>query len=208
MVDKAVMWLSKNWWGLLVAYGICFVIAFGSVWFFSEPLDLLNNDEGNILYSRQAIFIILVLMVTAHLALVLELGLRRRRWKKIEAAHWESILLGTWAGNYQHKEKQRHVVVRFEAKNNQLAAHITTDTQEDKVEQKAVTRGLNQVSFSLLAEQITTSSSRSTKWRPEVWYCQLIYDASGSPRLGVEITDESRTGDTRKVANPILYKTK
>jgi hypothetical protein len=206
MIDRAITWLTKNWWGLIVAYGICLGIAFGGVWFVSEPLDLLNNVEGNFLYSRQAIFIILVLMVAAHLALLLELCLRRSRWKKIEAADWESVLLGTWAGNYQHKEKQRHVEVRFEAKNDQLSAHIVTDTQEDKVEQKAVTQGLDRVSFSLLAEHITTSSNRSTKWRPEVWHCQLIYDRSGSPRLSVEITDESKTGDTRKVANPILYR--
>lgn len=208
MFDKPIEWLNKNWWGLIVAYVLVLISIYFLIWQFAEPLSIPDNFESLPEFAKSRIFIhiILTFLIGSHIVLILDLVIRKKKWKIHQIPEYEWVLLGVWKGEYAYKDKRREITLNLYSVDHTLQAEIQTITDQGLVKQKANSKIVSEVSFSLNVEEITTGKERKTKWRPETWECVLSRDIQGHDRISAKIIDINSTGETRIVASPILYK--
>jgi len=81
--EESLRWVEQHSWGLIVAYFLFFITSYGILWNLIEPLSLNLNGF---------IFLLLVAFIAAHLTLLLEVFIRRRRtYIRLREEFWEEI---------------------------------------------------------------------------------------------------------------------
>jgi hypothetical protein len=121
-LEKAWQWLQKHWAGLIAAYVLVCIGIYITVWVFIEPLGLPERVAWENLPAfmrhRAFIYVILTLLIGAHITLILELLFRQRTWGALEKAthqisqddrglidiHTQGIV-----GDYSHVEKAQTI---------------------------------------------------------------------------------------------------
>lgn len=85
MIDKAMQWLRKHWWGLIVAYAIALVTTYSVIWALIEPLGIPDTFESvtPLLHKRSTYHVLAALLLAPYLVLALELLVRKAHWKHV-----------------------------------------------------------------------------------------------------------------------------
>lgn len=85
MLESAIKWLHKSWWGVAVAYPIVLFGVYGLIWYFAEPIGIPDNISKLPDFAHYRIFfhLLIALIITPHVVLFLTLLVRRSEKKDL-----------------------------------------------------------------------------------------------------------------------------
>lgn len=208
MLEQPIRWLQKHWWGLVVAYFLILCSLYVLIWTVIEPLGIPDRftQIPDIVSRRIFLHLILSVILASHITLALELFIRKGNKNLFRSEN--SALVGVWKGEYQnHKGKRREAALNVFYDNQKLLAVITILTEQGSVSQKATIKDVeNKILFTLHTDEITTEPSRTVRWRPEIWQCELLYDSENYQQIKAKVLDLDSNNTKREVSEFSLFK--
>jgi hypothetical protein len=188
---------------VIVAYLIFFSGLYTIFGVFNIGLETLPTV---LVSSRPALYIYMAALFSAHIVLVGGLLFGASSWTRRRTAELEKNLVGEWHGSYDHKGKDRNIVLKLSQNSRRINAQIKTSTSDGVINQQGVVNGMDTLQFVIQTKDVILVEKKS-KWLAETWNCVLKRDDDGVYALEVEISDAEEGHSRRVIASPKLYKT-
>ena len=73
MIDKALNWIERGWWGVIGAYIVVFVTTFVAIWAVLEPMGVGERIDLSSTFATSRIFVhvLAAVVISAHIVIVL-----------------------------------------------------------------------------------------------------------------------------------------
>lgn len=165
MIDHAVDWLRKSWWGLAVAYGIVLVASYLTIWQLAEPIgipDTMDTVPGWV-KTRFFFHVVAAVVIGAHATLILDILIRRSD----ESRQSTSLLVA--------RERFQHL--------NKALRHLVQVQADFRVRQWSLTYRVNKNGDDLLHEELAVSPLKESVYLYSKGYGVEFNDSEREPRL-------------------------